>query len=86
MSKTIEEILAPKPEARPRIYAYSIADKARLAPILGLRGSSQCLFLVRREVDGRLLHATHRTIHSWHQQRRVVNITHRQGRDERRLP
>lgn len=29
MSKTIEEILAPKPEARPRIYAYSIADEAR---------------------------------------------------------
>ncbi len=28
MSKTIDEILAPKPEARPRIYAYSIADKA----------------------------------------------------------
>ena len=28
MSKTIEEILAPKPEARPRIYAYSIADTA----------------------------------------------------------
>ena len=29
MSKpTIEEILAPKPEARPRLYAYSIADKA----------------------------------------------------------
>ena len=28
MSKTIEEILATKPEARPRIYAYSIADKA----------------------------------------------------------
>jgi hypothetical protein len=25
---TIEEILAPKPEARPRIYAYSIDDKA----------------------------------------------------------
>ncbi len=25
---TIEEILAPKPEARPRIYAYSIEDKA----------------------------------------------------------
>jgi len=24
---TIEEILTPKPEARPRIYAYSIADK-----------------------------------------------------------
>jgi len=28
MSKTVEEILAPKPEARPRIYAYSIDDKA----------------------------------------------------------
>ena len=28
MSKTIEEILAPKPEARLRIYAYSIADAA----------------------------------------------------------
>ena len=25
---TIEEILAPKPQARPRIYAYSIADEA----------------------------------------------------------
>ncbi len=28
MSKPLEEILAPKPEARPRIYAYLIADKA----------------------------------------------------------
>ena len=28
MSKTVDEILAPKPEARPRIYAYSIDDKA----------------------------------------------------------
>ncbi|MBF6612264.1 MAG: restriction endonuclease [Chloroflexi bacterium] len=28
MSKSIEEILAPKPEARPRIYAYSIGDEA----------------------------------------------------------
>jgi len=28
MSKTIEEILAPKPEAMPRIYAYSIDDAA----------------------------------------------------------
>jgi len=25
---TIEDILAPKPEARPRIYAYAIADAA----------------------------------------------------------
>lgn len=28
MSKTIEEILAPRPTTRPRIYAYSIDDKA----------------------------------------------------------
>lgn len=28
MNRPIEEILAPKPEARPRIYAYSIADEA----------------------------------------------------------
>jgi hypothetical protein len=28
MSKTVDEILAPRPEARPRIYAYSIADTA----------------------------------------------------------
>ena len=28
VSKTIEEILEPKPKARPRIYAYSIKDKA----------------------------------------------------------
>jgi hypothetical protein len=30
MSRTVEEILAPKPEARPRIYAYSIDDKAHV--------------------------------------------------------
>jgi len=28
MTKTIEEILAPKPETQPRIYAYSIDDEA----------------------------------------------------------
>jgi predicted house-cleaning noncanonical NTP pyrophosphatase (MazG superfamily) len=28
VSRDIEEILAPKPEARPRVYAYSINDKA----------------------------------------------------------
>jgi hypothetical protein len=28
MPKPIDEILAPKPEARPRIYAYSIDDAA----------------------------------------------------------
>jgi hypothetical protein len=28
MSKAIDEILAPKPDSRPRIYAYAIADEA----------------------------------------------------------
>jgi hypothetical protein len=28
MTKTIEEILLPKPQVRPKIYAYSIEDKA----------------------------------------------------------
>ena len=28
MNRTIKDILSPKPEAQPRIYAYSIADKA----------------------------------------------------------
>ena len=27
MTKSIDEILTPKPEARPRIYAYSIDDE-----------------------------------------------------------
>ena len=35
MSKTIEEILAPKPEARPRIYAYSIDDTAHKGLLKG---------------------------------------------------
>ena len=28
MTKTVDEILAPKPAARPRIYAYAIDDAA----------------------------------------------------------
>ena len=37
MSKPIEEILTPKPEApRPRIYAYSIADAARIASLASI--------------------------------------------------
>lgn len=28
MTKSIEEILSPKPQVRPQIYAYSIDDKA----------------------------------------------------------
>ena len=30
MNKTLDEILAPKPKARPRVYAYSIADAAHI--------------------------------------------------------
>jgi len=30
MNKPIDQILVLKPEARPRIYAYSIADKAHV--------------------------------------------------------
>lgn len=33
MSKPIEEILTPKPAARPRIYAYSIADDAHMGQL-----------------------------------------------------
>ncbi|WP_449428365.1 DEAD/DEAH box helicase family protein [Rhodanobacter umsongensis] len=33
MSKPIDEILTPKPTARPRIYAYSIADAAHMAQL-----------------------------------------------------
>ena len=46
MSKSIEEILAPKPEASPRLYAYSIADAAHK----GLLKVSQTLRDVKRRV------------------------------------
>jgi hypothetical protein len=41
MTKTIEEILTPKREARPHIYAYSIADEAHryLSGKLSARGA-----------------------------------------------
>ena len=50
MSKTIEEILAPKLVARPRIYAYSIADKAHA----GLLKVGQTTRDVRRRVAEQL--------------------------------
>src|ERR1035441_5802473 len=51
MSKpTIEEILAPKPEARPRVYAYSIDDKAHK----GLLKIGQTTRNVRRRVAEQL--------------------------------
>lgn len=31
MTKTVEEIVAPKPGARPRIYAYAIDDAAHIS-------------------------------------------------------
>jgi uncharacterized protein len=41
MTKPIEEILAPKPEAQPRIYAYSIADEAHMGLLVGRRCRSR---------------------------------------------
>ena len=43
---TIDEILAPKPEARPRIYAYSIDDAAHL----GLLKVGQTMRDVKRRI------------------------------------
>src|SRR5439155_18039093 len=54
MRKTIEEILAPKPSARPRIYAYSIAD----APHKGLLKVGQTTRNVKRRVAEQLKTAT----------------------------
>ena len=51
MSKTIDEILALKPEARPRIYAYSIEDKAHA----GLLKVGQTSREVKKRVVERLI-------------------------------
>ena len=50
MSKTIDEILAAKPRARPRIYAYSISDEAHA----GLLKIGQTTRDVKRRVDEQL--------------------------------
>jgi hypothetical protein len=50
MSKTIEEILAPKPDARPRIYAYSIDD----TPHAGLLKVGQTARNVKQRVAEQL--------------------------------
>jgi hypothetical protein len=50
MNKSIEEILAPKPEARPRIYAYSIDDEAHA----GLLKVGQTTRDVKQRVDEQL--------------------------------
>lgn len=50
MNKTIEEILSPKPDVRPRIYAYSIDDKAHA----GLLKVGQTTRNVKRRVAEQL--------------------------------
>ena len=67
MSKTIEEILAPKPEARPRIYAYSIDDEAHE----GLLKVGQTTRNVKQRVAEQLKTAA------------IKNYTHRTGRIRR---
>ena len=47
MSKTIEEILAPKPAARPRIYAYSIADAAHAGQLKVVQSQRDCVLQPR---------------------------------------
>lgn len=47
----ISEILAPKPEAHPRIYAYAIADKAHA----GLLKVGQTSREVKKRVAERLI-------------------------------
>lgn len=42
MTKTIDPILAPRPEARPRIYACAIADEAS-AKANGVVDSIDCI-------------------------------------------
>ena len=51
MNKTIDAILAPKPEAHPRIYAYAIADKAHA----GLLKVGQTSREVKKRVAERLI-------------------------------
>jgi len=50
VSKGIEEILAPKPDVRPRIYAYSISDEAHK----GLLKVGQTIRSVKRRVAEQL--------------------------------
>ena len=54
MNKPIEEILTPKPEARPRIYAYSIDDKAHV----GLLKVGQTTRDVKQRVTEQLMTAS----------------------------
>lgn len=54
MSKTIEEILTPKPKVRPRIYAYAIADKAHAGLLkVGQTTRNHSLSSIRNGGEGR---------------------------------
>jgi len=50
MNKTIDDILSPKPEARPRIYAYAIDDKAHA----GLLKVGQTTRIVKQRIAEQL--------------------------------
>jgi hypothetical protein len=52
MAKAIEEILAPKPEARPRIYAYSIDAAAHAGLRTLLHRPSTAMYRGRLDRDG----------------------------------
>jgi len=51
MSKSIDEILAPKPEARPRVYAYGIADAAHHGQLKVGQTTRDILQRVAKRVD-----------------------------------
>ena len=53
---TIDEVLTPKPEARPRIYAYTIADAAHqaLLKVFNTEQMNAAVFAFRRYEDASL--------------------------------
>jgi hypothetical protein len=69
MSKTIEEILSPKPEARPHLYACSIADQA----LAGLRKVGQ----TTRDVYADVASAILADVEPWLPARRIGLATNR---------
>ena len=56
--KTIEEVLSPKPQVRPKIYAYSIDDKAHL----GLLKVGQTTRNVKQRVAEQLTNSGNRKL------------------------
>jgi len=68
MTKSIEEILAPRPEAHPHIYAYSIDDKARA----GLLKIDQTIRDVKRRIADQ-----HKTARDQELQNRLDELSER---------